>query len=117
MTTSRVVLTSDWKVLEVLAHDFSLDGETVAGFALSAERLAQPYRRTVLNSPPEIRAGRAAIAGLMNQGGLAHLCTTTNEAAPSVAVFDGWTLRTRAQRAMDIDKSRFYLIYRSNPLK
>ena len=69
MTTSRVVPTSDWKVLEVLAHDFSLDGETVAGFALLAERLAQPYRRTVLNSPPEIRAGRVAIAGLMNQGG------------------------------------------------
>ncbi len=25
---------------------------------------------------------------------LAHPCATTNEAAPSIAVFDGWVLRT-----------------------
>src|SRR5713101_5612090 len=30
-------------------------------------------------------------------GGLAHPCCTTEEAAPSVAIFDGWAPRTQVQ--------------------
>jgi hypothetical protein len=39
---------------------------------------------------------------------LAHACATTPEAAPSVAVFDGWVPRTHAQRAFcEAFKQRF----------
>ena len=38
---------------------------------------------------------------LDTNGGLALACASKSEAAPSVAVFDGWAPRTQAERATD----------------
>jgi hypothetical protein len=46
----------------------------------------------------------ALLAGSL--GGLAHLCTTTEKAAPSFAVFERWGLRTRAPGDPSLDLTR-----------